>query len=218
MILAFNTSLADLHIGLFSDDGKSLAEYHHLATPTERHIHDALLAQSTEQLLKDINAKGKDINRIVFINGPGSFTGLRIGLSFAKGLAFGSGAKLIPLIAHQVLLRAYESRTTNHEPRITILYPGYEKDSVYMSYSDEPNIIKYLPISDLLKMGIAEVICTSELDAISIPHHIVNIKLQTMAEMVLTADAANTSTLEPFYGTDFKTNATAVSNFVGRGG
>ena len=209
MILAFNTSLADLHIGLFSDDGKPLAEYHHLVTPTERHIHDALLASSTEQLLKYIHAKAKDISRIVFINGPGSFTGLRIGLSFAKGIAFGSGAKLIPLIAHEVLLKVFESHIPKHETRNTkhdyaLLYPGYEKDSVYMSYSNDTTAIKYIQVAELLNMGISEVICTSELDSISIPHHSVNIELQTMAEMALTAQAANLSTLEPFYGTDFK--------------
>ena len=202
MILAFNTSLADLHIGLFSDDAKPLAEFHHLATPEERHIHDALLAISTEQLLESIHAEAKDISRIAFINGPGSFTGLRIGLSFAKGLAFGSEAKLIPLLAHEVMMG--EPRLTNYESRFAILYPGYEKNSVYLSFSDAPAAITYQPISEVLRMNLTEVICTSELSDILISHQIVNITLQTIAEMATHGNSANISELEPFYGTDFK--------------
>src|SRR5438876_7230069 len=103
MILAFDSSLSDLHIGLFSDEAETLAEFHHEASSEERGIHDALLAQETSKLLEEINASPRDISKIVFIIGPGSFTGLRIGLAFAKGLAFGSGARLFPFTAHGVM-------------------------------------------------------------------------------------------------------------------
>jgi tRNA threonylcarbamoyl adenosine modification protein YeaZ len=206
MILAFNTSLADLHIGLFSETAELLAEFHHIATDDERHIHDMLLAQSVAGLLDKIPASAKDISRITFINGPGSFTGLRIGLSFAKGMAFGSeNISLVPLIAHSVLLKTYlKSRTTNHESRLAILYPGYSKDSVYLSFSNEPEKVEYIQISELLKMNIEEVICSPELNDISIPHHTVSISLQTMAEMAIAGSRSSLAELEPFYGTDFK--------------
>jgi tRNA threonylcarbamoyl adenosine modification protein YeaZ len=207
MILTYNTSLADLHLGLFSDDASVLAEFHHITSAGERGVHDAMLAQKTSDLLKEISASPKEISRIVFINGPGSFTGLRIGLAFAKGMAFGNpDITLIPLIAHAVLLKQFrESRTTNHESRLPILYPGYAKDFVYISYSDEPEKIAYMKISDLLESGITECICTSELDGIAIPHHLVDISLETMAEMSDSgADFSPLSELEPFYGTDFK--------------
>jgi tRNA threonylcarbamoyl adenosine modification protein YeaZ len=208
MILAFNTSLADLHIGLFSDDAISLTEFHYISTPGERHIHDALLAQSTSDLLKNISASANDISRIAFINGPGSFTGLRIGLAFAKGVAFGSGATLIPLIAHTVLMRSYISQFNIHNARLPILYPGYAKDFFYVSYSDKPESITYMPAAELVKTGITDCICPPELDGIEIPHHSVSPDLRIMAEMAISRTDFNPpnylADLEPFYGTDFK--------------
>jgi tRNA threonylcarbamoyladenosine biosynthesis protein TsaB len=51
----------------------------------------------------------RDIEAIVVVNGPGSFTGIRVGLSTAKGLAEGAGIPLIAvsrlaLLAHASLL------------------------------------------------------------------------------------------------------------------
>jgi hypothetical protein len=219
MILAYNTSLADLHIGLFSDEAAPLAEFHHSPTKNDRGIHDALLAKKTSELLKEISASAKDISRLTFINGPGSFTGLRIGLAFAKGMVFGLNSispvgrtrspSLIPLLAHEVLLQKYISQFTILNSQFSILYPGYEKDSVYMSSTDDPKNIRYIKISELEKMNTAEIICTSELRHIPLPHHIVSIELQTIAQMAISGHHTpfvgdNIGALEPFYGTDFK--------------
>src|SRR2546421_3236357 len=97
MILAIDTSLRDLHIGLFSDSAEPIAEFHQAASEDKRGIHDELLAQKTYELLKEHSYSAKDISKIALVIGPGSFTGLRIGLAFAKGLAYGSGASIIPI-------------------------------------------------------------------------------------------------------------------------
>lgn len=209
MILTFDTSLADLHIGLFSGDGSSLGEYHHESSPQERHLFDALLAKKTSELLRSVSAKAKDISTIAFINGPGSFTGLRIGLSFAKGIAFGSDAKLRPLIAHTVLLEEY-CKTNKLRERTAILYPGYEKESVYLADASEPEKISYVRITNIASRNFAEIICTKELSEIQLPKHIVKIELKTMADLAISPKRRDLgkediSSLEPFYGTDFKT-------------
>lgn len=49
-----------------------------------------------EELLKKQDLKAQDINGILFYAGPGSFTGLRIGASFANALS--AGLK-VPIVA-----------------------------------------------------------------------------------------------------------------------
>jgi tRNA threonylcarbamoyladenosine biosynthesis protein TsaB len=58
--------------------------------------YSARLIPEIAAMLESQHATVRDIEAIVVVNGPGSFTGIRVGLSTAKGLAEGAG---IPLIA-----------------------------------------------------------------------------------------------------------------------
>jgi tRNA threonylcarbamoyladenosine biosynthesis protein TsaB len=57
--------------------------------------HGAVLPQAVARLLDHAELRASELGGIAVGIGPGSFTGLRIGLSYAKGLAFASGAKII---------------------------------------------------------------------------------------------------------------------------
>lgn len=48
--------------------------------------HLVALGRAVETLLTSANRTARDIDRVAIVIGPGSFTGLRIGLAFAKGL------------------------------------------------------------------------------------------------------------------------------------
>ena len=66
----------------------------------------SLLAVMIEDLMKDAGVSAKELSGIVVASGPGSYTGLRIGVATAKGLAYALG---IPLIAVNTLeLMAYQ--------------------------------------------------------------------------------------------------------------
>jgi len=65
--------------------------------------HSATLGVACEQLLENLGIKTNQLNAIALSNGPGSFTGLRIGASYAKGLCFGLGIPLIPIPTHLVM-------------------------------------------------------------------------------------------------------------------
>ena len=53
----------------------------------QKNIHSRRLSLSVQQLLAHLDIPLKDLQAIVLSAGPGSFTGLRIGYSLAKGLA-----------------------------------------------------------------------------------------------------------------------------------
>jgi tRNA threonylcarbamoyladenosine biosynthesis protein TsaB len=57
--------------------------------------HAECLIPLTERVLADCSRERANIERVCINTGPGSFTGLRIGLAFGKGLCQALGAKLI---------------------------------------------------------------------------------------------------------------------------
>lgn len=66
-------------------------------TPTE------WLLQSIEDLLAKANLAKGDLEAIGVVRGPGSFTGLRVGLATAKGLSLAAGCPLLGISSLQCL-------------------------------------------------------------------------------------------------------------------
>lgn len=61
----------------------------------KKNIHSQKILSAVDSLLAVSGLELNDIGSIAISNGPGSFTGLRIGLAAAKGIAFGAGFPLI---------------------------------------------------------------------------------------------------------------------------
>jgi tRNA threonylcarbamoyladenosine biosynthesis protein TsaB len=94
MLLSLNTcgNTASVALGVAEKDDVKILATAELAVRT----YSARLIPEIAALLQKQRATLSDIEAIVVVNGPGSFTGIRVGLSTAKGLSEGAG---IPLIA-----------------------------------------------------------------------------------------------------------------------
>jgi tRNA threonylcarbamoyl adenosine modification protein YeaZ len=90
-ILGIDTSTKFCNLGLIEDEDV-LIEY---TINGLRKKHSSILVPAIKNLLETINLKMEEINGIAVSTGPGSFTGLRIGLCVAKGVCY---ARSLPLL------------------------------------------------------------------------------------------------------------------------
>lgn len=65
--------------------------------------HAELLAPFVERAMEEVKRKEWNVDAVAVSIGPGSYTGLRIGLSLAKGLAFSLGVPLIGVSTLKIL-------------------------------------------------------------------------------------------------------------------
>lgn len=91
-ILSVDSSTAVATVALLSDSGV-LGEY----TLNDKKQHSVLILPMIERLLNDNNLTIKDMDGFVVSEGPGSFTGLRIGLATIKGMSFGTNKPFISI-------------------------------------------------------------------------------------------------------------------------
>lgn len=85
LILAFETSAKAASVALL-EDGKLLGESYQNTGLT----HSQTIMVMAEDLLKQCGKTVADVTAVAVANGPGSFTGIRIGVAAAKGFAWGA--------------------------------------------------------------------------------------------------------------------------------
>lgn len=92
-ILAIDTTTDVCSVSIYYDDNKYITQNIKI-----KNIHSEKIFNAIQQCLDNFGIASKDIKAIALSNGPGSFTGLRIGMSAAKGIATGLN---IPIYAIQ---------------------------------------------------------------------------------------------------------------------
>jgi len=99
-ILLIETSTAQLSTAL-AEDGTVIA----FRTSGEARMQAALTAPFVKEVLDEKGLTVKDLDAVCVGKGPGSYTGLRVGVSTAKGLCFGAGLPLLSAGTLDVLVR-----------------------------------------------------------------------------------------------------------------
>lgn len=105
MILCFETATNLCSVALCDNAGViSLRESSDLKS------HASLLTIFTGEVLGEAGIKVRDLEAVCVSKGPGSYTGLRIGVSAAKGIAYGAS---LPLIGIETTLAMFHGVTGN---------------------------------------------------------------------------------------------------------
>lgn len=96
--LFIDTALSYIRVALFKDNKliDSINE------KCEKNM-SALFDSKVEELFKRNNLELKEVNKIYTVTGPGSFTGIRVGMTFSKVLAMALKEKITPVSELQVL-------------------------------------------------------------------------------------------------------------------
>ncbi len=132
-ILAIDTATSRVVVALGSLDGDAIG----LSYWAAGQRHGEQLLPSIGRLLGESNVRRSRLEAIVVGTGPGAFTGLRVGLATAKGLAHGLGIPIVG-IATTDALRAAAAFVLGVPPeRLVILQPAGPSDRV-MSVAGEP--------------------------------------------------------------------------------
>lgn len=91
-LIAFETSAKAVSVALL-EDGRLLGEYYQNSGQT----HSRTLMKLAQDLLDNCDLTPRDIDLVAYANGPGSFTGIRIGVAAAKGFCWGLERPCVPV-------------------------------------------------------------------------------------------------------------------------
>jgi len=98
LILGIETSGIRCSVAWWQN-GSVLLEYN----LERKNEHAVLLASLVEKGFKELGLNSNAVTQVVVGSGPGSFTGLRIGMSYGKGFCFGNNIPLIPVTNFELL-------------------------------------------------------------------------------------------------------------------
>jgi tRNA threonylcarbamoyl adenosine modification protein YeaZ len=119
-ILALDTATAVAMVALGDADGALLAE----TSWTAGNRHGEELLVRIERMLAEAGTGLPELGAIVVGTGPGAFTGLRVGLATAKGLAHGLGIPVVGVGTGVALLAALAGDGSTQPGPLALLLPA----------------------------------------------------------------------------------------------
>lgn len=131
-VLAIDTSFGPIGLAVCDEAGGKLAAVE---------IVDALgaqaekLAPAVQTMLRDANLAPADIRRIAVTVGPGAFTGVRVGLAFAKGMSL---ALKVPVLGFSTLhCLAEQAARSEPDVKLNVVAIDARKEEVYLAAYDK---------------------------------------------------------------------------------
>jgi tRNA threonylcarbamoyladenosine biosynthesis protein TsaB len=108
----------------------------HCIESSEPNVHSSLLSVFIHKILQDSSITANQLSAVAVSNGPGSYTGLRIGLSTAKGICYGADLPLIALDSLQVMAAWFKKSSLTPIESNALLIPLIDarRQEVYAGY------------------------------------------------------------------------------------
>ena len=138
--LGIETSTTNCSVGLFKGD-----QLIDILEEGNGYSHSEKLGIFTKELLNRNAISISDICAIAIGVGPGSYTGLRIGVSFVKGLAFVHKIPIIKFTSLEIMANVYINGRALNEGDVLIPMIDARRDEVYCQVLDN----KSNPISEV---------------------------------------------------------------------
>jgi len=107
-VLAIDTATSQLHLAVLYEGDRSVK-----SSEVVPKTHGQILLKKIEDLLCSAGLSNRDLQALVVSLGPGSFTGLRIGLATAKGIAVARDIPIVGVTLFEVAvlcLKSFASR------------------------------------------------------------------------------------------------------------
>jgi tRNA threonylcarbamoyladenosine biosynthesis protein TsaB len=138
-ILLIDTSGQNCSVGLVRD-----GQLVHALAHNDRQSQAATINLLIEQLCAEAQFQLPELSAIAVCSGPGSYTGLRIGLATAKGLAFGLSKPII--MQHKLELLAQQNISINDNFWHYVILIGARQDEFFLAIYDADMQIIHQPI------------------------------------------------------------------------
>ncbi len=201
-----------------SIDGKTIA----LKEEAAQNIHASKLTLFIDEVMKRANLGYRDLEAIAVSKGPGSYTGLRIGVSTAKGLCFALDKPLIGINTLQMMANGFLIENPNHGGMIcpmidarrmevfTSVYNNQlrEIEPIHAKIVDDKSFILELDTNFVMFVGDGSEKCKSVLvhqnahfstENFNSAHYMSNLAHQAFEQQ----DFEDVAYFEPFYLKDF---------------
>jgi tRNA threonylcarbamoyladenosine biosynthesis protein TsaB len=160
MLLAIDTASQFASLALYDADAVWAEQ-----TWQSTNNHTAELTPTVERMLAIRRLAPRDLSGVVVSLGPGSFSGLRVGVSFAKGFAFAADIPLIGVPTLDVLAYA---QTGHHLPIWALIRAGRGRvcAGFYPTNGVKPSVENYLLTTlEQLPLGdVGSILVAGEID------------------------------------------------------
>ena len=117
----------------------------------QERTHAKLLVPMVQSLLSHLGIEGKDLSGIAVSKGPGSYTGLRVGVSTAKGLCMAYDVPLLSIGSLELLAWQVHDWAVELEAWICPMIDARRME-VYLAIYDE-HLVEKLPVQPMIIEG-----------------------------------------------------------------